>query len=70
MKSHVCQHNAEAKMSRHHSEADVDNYPVVVHFTPYQSRAEGARWINATSGETNLEAANSAVQQIEYPWNS
>lgn len=55
---------------RHYvSEVNSVNYPVVVHFTPYQSRAEGARWINATSGETNLKAANSAVQQSTHPWN-
>lgn len=38
--------------------ATVDNYPVVLHFTTYQSGSEGAGWINATSGETNLETAN------------
>lgn len=49
---------AGGEMRCYRSRATVDNYPVVLHFTTYQSGSEGAGWINATSGETNLETAN------------
>lgn len=44
-------------MRCYRSKATADNYPVVLHFTAYQSGSEGAGWIHATSGETNLETA-------------